>query len=119
AANPHHVGIASGINNAVSRVAGLLAIAALTLVLAGAYARAMNRSLDAMHAGAAQRRAAAAQRDRLGGARFTDPGLQRASREAFDRGFGDVAFLCALLAALAGCVDALAIDDAALARRSS
>ncbi|HTU71831.1 MAG TPA: MFS transporter [Candidatus Baltobacteraceae bacterium] len=114
AADAGDVGIASGINNAVSRIAGLLAIAALTVLLAALYDRSMNRSLDALHATAHQRLAAAAQSDRLGGAHFSDPAIARASIHAFESGFRGVAFACALLAALAAAVDALGIDEAKL-----
>ncbi len=106
-----HVGIASGINNAVSRVAGLLAVAALTIVLASLYNASLNRSLDAMHASAATRAQADAQRDRLGGARFKDARLQRASTEGFEHGFQGVAVGCAILALLAAVANAFGIRD--------
>ncbi|HEX8806036.1 MAG TPA: MFS transporter [Candidatus Aquilonibacter sp.] len=114
AVNPEHMGIASGINNAVSRIAGLLAIAALTVVLAVIYDASIARSLDAMHASPGARAAVAAQRDRLGGAHFADPVLQRASIGAFENGYRGVAIACALLAALAALADALGIEEAKL-----
>ncbi len=114
AADPSHVGIASGINNAVSRIAGLFAIAALTVVLAAIYGTSMARSLDAMHATPAMHSAVAAQQDRLGGARFTDPALQGASTHAFENGYRGVALGCALLAALAALADAFGIEEAKL-----
>jgi len=106
-----HVGIASGINNAVSRVAGLLAVAALTAVLSALYNASLDRSLDTIHATAAQRSEANAQRDRLGGARFKDQQLQHASTRAFERGFQGVAIGCAILAVLAAITDALGIHN--------
>lgn len=108
---PDHVGIASGINNAVSRVAGLLAVAALTALLAAMYNASLDRSLDAMHASTQQRATMNAQRDRLGGARFKDPQLQRVSTKAFERGFQGVALGCAILAMLAAVTDALGIRN--------
>lgn len=108
---PEHVGIASGINNAVSRVAGLLAVAILTAALAALYNASLDRSLDAMHASPATRAAADAQRDRLGGARFKDPQLQRASTKAFEHGFQGIAAGCAILALLAAIVDAFGIQN--------
>ncbi|MGC2129058.1 MAG: MFS transporter, partial [Candidatus Aquilonibacter sp.] len=111
AADPRHVGIASGINNAVSRVAGLLAVAALTVLVANLYWASMQRSLDAMHATASTRAAAAAQRDRLGGAHFSNPVLQRDSFVAFEWGFRGVAVACAVLAALSALADALGIEE--------
>ncbi len=109
--SPEHVGIASGINNAVSRVAGLLAVAALTIVLSTLYNASLDRSLDATHASPATRSAANAQRDRLGGARFKDPQLQRESTKAFEHGFQGVALGCAILALLAAITDALGIHN--------
>ena len=114
AVNPEHMGTASGINNAVSRIAGLLAIAACTVLLAGIYHASITRSLDAMHASPAARAAVSAQRDRLGGAHFAVPALQRASINAFQNGYRGVAAACALLAALAALADALGIEEAKL-----
>ncbi|MGC2243720.1 MAG: hypothetical protein WBA06_08845, partial [Candidatus Aquilonibacter sp.] len=111
AADPRHVGVASGINNAVSRIAGLLAIAALTVLVTGLYWTSMQRSLDAVHASPSIRAAASAQRDRLGGARFSDPALQRDSIVAFEWGFRGVALACATLAGIAALADALGIEE--------
>jgi EmrB/QacA subfamily drug resistance transporter len=47
-----HAGIASGINNAVSRIAGLLAIAALGIVLSSALYSAFDRGIGSLHASA-------------------------------------------------------------------
>ncbi len=44
--DPHHVGIASGVNNGVSRVAGLLAIAILGAVISAHFGAAMDSDLD-------------------------------------------------------------------------
>ena len=50
-----HAGAASGINNAISRVAGLLAIAAMSLVFSAAFDGALAPKLDALHAPATGR----------------------------------------------------------------
>lgn len=103
-ANPRHVGIASGINTAIARIAGLLFIAVAIVVLAALYNTSLDRSLDAMHASPAQLATVARQRDRLGGARYADPHLQHASIHAFDTGFRGVALSCAACAALAAAI---------------
>ena len=114
AVDSEHVGIASGINNAVSRIAGLLAIAVFTMVVAIVYNASMTRSLDAMHATPSMRGAVSAQRDRLGGAHFNVPALQRASIDAFEHGYRGVALGCAILAVLAALADAFGIEEAKL-----
>jgi hypothetical protein len=45
AVEPGHSGLASGVNNAVARVAGLLAIAALGAVVSGSFATALDHDL--------------------------------------------------------------------------
>jgi len=42
-------GTASGINNAVARVSGVLAVAVLGAIMAAAFAHSLRRSLDALH----------------------------------------------------------------------
>ncbi|MDP9025198.1 MAG: MFS transporter, partial [Candidatus Eremiobacteraeota bacterium] len=110
-ADPRHIGVASGINNAVSRVAGLLAIAALTAVLVASYNARFDSAMREMHASRAQESDAFAQRDRLAGARFNDPSLQRISFDAFNTGFAAIAAICAILAASAAIICLSGIDD--------
>jgi preprotein translocase subunit SecG len=114
AADPGHVGVASGINSAVARVAGLLAIALFTSVLAFTYASSLAHRLAAAHATPAQTQAADEQNARLGGARFTDPLLAQASRASFLLGFRAVAYGCAALALLAAITSAAGVRRAEL-----
>ena len=76
---PEETGVASGINNAVARVAGLLAIAALGLVATRSFDRALDRRLAEARLTPLARSIPAAERLKLGAAR-PPPGL--APREA-------------------------------------
>lgn len=114
AADPSDVGIASGVNNTVSRIAGLLTVAAVIPILAATYNGQMNHHLAAMNATATQMAQVDAQRQRLGGARFADPAMQRASIDAFEAGFAVVAGVCACLCVLAAITDASGIREADL-----
>jgi EmrB/QacA subfamily drug resistance transporter len=61
---PGHSGLASGVNNAIARVAGLLAIAALGAVVAGSFASALDRDLAGGRLSPAAQHAVAAARAR-------------------------------------------------------
>lgn len=90
-----HVGLASGINNAASRIAGLLAIAVLGALLGTVF----NARLDAHLASlsAQQRHDVDAQRGVMAAARLHDPAESAAVHDAYVDGFRTVAFACAAL----------------------
>jgi MFS family permease len=85
-----HAGIASGVNNAVARIAGLLAVAALGVVLFASFSRHLpgippahaNEALNAVMAG--------------------QPGVPDGVRAAFDRALRTVMLVTAFCAALGG-----------------
>ena len=100
-ADEHNAGIASGVNNAIARVAGLLAIAALGAVVAGQFASTIDERLAGHRlspAGAAnRRRGQAAARSRAptptacpaAEARVVTQAAEDAAVTAFHRGAGD------------------------------
>jgi len=104
-------GAASGINNAVARVAGLLAIAVFGIVAAGTFNRTLDRRLDAARVSSATRQVIEPERARLGAMkapRGVPAEEARAVEEAvpssLDAAFREVAWICAALAIVAaGC----------------
>ena len=96
-------GVASGVNNAVSRIAGLLAVAVFGLVLSAGFNRTLGRSLAQMQLSSAVRQNADSQRSKLAGAQISDGPVKRAFDEAFVSGYRDVIWISvgmALLSAL-------------------
>ncbi len=96
-------GVASGVNNAVSRVAGLLAVAVFGLVLSAGFNRALDARLAQMQLSPAVRENADDQRSKLAGAQIGDLRVRRAFDEAFVSGYRDVIWISlgmALLSAL-------------------
>ena len=63
-----YAGVASGINNAVTRVAGLLAIAVLSIFVVHAFNNSLNSYLGALHVTPVVRQMLDAQRNKLAGA---------------------------------------------------
>jgi EmrB/QacA subfamily drug resistance transporter len=96
-------GIASGVNNAVSRIAGLLAVAVFGLVLSAAFNRALDYNLAHIQLSPSVRQSTDRQRSKLAGAQISDALVKRAIDEAFVSGYRDVIWISvgmALLSAL-------------------
>ena len=98
AVEQRYVGTASGINNAVSRVASLMAVAVFGALLTAVFQSSLDRRLDALVLAPAERAQISAQRSRLAAAETDDPRARRAIRESFVTGYRTVLWLAAGLA---------------------
>jgi MFS family permease len=96
----NEAGVASGVNNAVSRIAGLLAVAVFGLVLSAGFNRTLDRSIAQMGLSATLRQSVEMQRPKLAGAEIGDLRVQRAFDEAFVSGYREVIWVSVLLAVL-------------------
>ncbi|HUR80712.1 MAG TPA: MFS transporter [Thermoanaerobaculia bacterium] len=100
-----HAGAASGINNAVARVAGLLAVAILGAVAVAVFSRDLDARLARLPVPAAMRPYMAAKAEQLGDARAPQgspyaPVVDRAVKESFVTAFRVNVLASAALAAL-------------------
>jgi MFS family permease len=94
----NHAGTASGVNNAVSRIAALLAVAAFGTLLTGVFHTALDRKLNDFGVPPVERAHVQAQRSKLAGAEADDPLARRAIDEAFVAGYRVVLWVAAGLA---------------------
>ncbi len=90
-------GIASGINNAISRLASLLSVAAFGFVLVSVFTQDLGKRLDRAGVPAQERGAIMSQRLRLAAVQTNDPRVRRAVDEAFVHGFHRILWLAIAL----------------------
>ncbi len=112
-----HAGTASGINNAVSRTAGLLAIAVLGIVVLGVFSGALASNLGVLHLPFEVQSSIIAQQNKLVGIEIpaglsnsTHAAVQSAISESFIAGFR-VAMIIAAVLALASALSSLLLIE--------
>ncbi|MFZ0910381.1 MAG: MFS transporter [Candidatus Acidiferrales bacterium] len=106
AADQANVGAASGINNAVSRISGLIAIAVLGIVVTSVFNNGLNRRLGHIHAEESVKSDILNQRTKLAAIQIPDSlsgderqAISAAITNSFLEAFRVTMLLCALLAA--------------------
>jgi EmrB/QacA subfamily drug resistance transporter len=116
--NEDRVGTASGINNAVARVAGVLAIAVLGIVMVKAFSLELNRRLDALSLPPDILQQLQANETKLAGLQqpagldpATNAAIQQSVGEAFVYGFRIVMLICVILSMASAAVTWLMIPQ--------
>jgi predicted MFS family arabinose efflux permease len=110
AVEQQYAGTASGINNAVSRIASLLAVAAFGALLTVVYQSSLDRRLDTLSLAPKERAQLDAQRSKLAAAETGDPRARQAIQEAFVDGFRTVSWAAAALALASSLSAAMLIE---------
>jgi hypothetical protein len=98
AVEPSYAGAASGINNAVSRVAGLLAVAVFGALLSGVFQKALDRQFASLDVPPAARTQIQTQRRKLAAAQTSDARGRQAIEQAFVEGYRTVSWVSVGLA---------------------
>jgi EmrB/QacA subfamily drug resistance transporter len=98
AVDQSEAGAASGVNNAVSRIAAVLAVAVFGAGLSTVFDSALDRRLDSLHVPPRVQAEIEAQRSKLADADTADPRGQRAIKEAFVTGFRSMVWVATALA---------------------
>lgn len=124
AVEENRAGIASGINNAVSRTAGLIAVAVLGIVMLHAFNHELDRRLTTLALAPEVKQALSGERDKLAGAELpAEPGspsremLKAAIDGAFVSGFRRVMIVAAILALVSALSARLLIEGKAATPR--
>lgn len=105
-----HAGIASGINNAVSRIAGLLAVAVFGFVMVAVFNRDLDKRLSRLSLPSPVRAEIDGQRSRLAAIRTSNVDAQTAIAQSFVAGYRTLMWISAALA-VAGSLSAAVFVD--------
>ena len=106
-------GVASGINNAVSRLASLLAVAVFGVILIAVFNHTLDSYLSHLTLALDVRARIDAARPQLASTHNPDPAVQRAITESFVSGYRSVIWIATALAALSGITGWLFIEPGA------
>ena len=98
AVSQEQAGVASGVNNAVSRMAGLLAVAVFGLAMYGVFNRTLDRRLRTLHLSSAEIQSVNAQKPKLAGMESNDPRVMTEVGESFIFGYRTILWLAVVLA---------------------
>jgi MFS family permease len=105
-------GIASAVNNAIARVAAVVAVAVFGLILSSVFSRVLHERLNRLDLPAATRAQIESQRPKLAAIETSDPRVREAVDEAFVAGYRVVVWMAVALAV------ASSVSAAALIRNS-
>jgi hypothetical protein len=98
AVEQNHSGTASGINNAISRIAALLAVAVFGVLMTCVFQKVLDRELDILAVAPAVRAQVWAQRSKLAAIETGDARGREAIGEAFVAGYRALLWVAAALA---------------------
>jgi MFS family permease len=107
----NHAGAASGINNAVSRIAGLLAIAILGFVLITVFNRDLDKRLNGLSVPRELRQQIDSQRSKLAAIQTTNSAAREAIAEAFVGGYRTLLWIAAGLSVAGSLSAAFFVDS--------
>ena len=118
AVDQDRAGVASGVNNAVSRVGGLMAIAVLGFIFSSVFDRHLNRGLDELSLPVAERRQIDVERPKRAAAQTDDVRVRRLLDGSFVEGYDVVLWVAAGLSVASALSAAVLIEGKSETRQA-